>query len=298
MNSFLIILLNYNNSEDTIECINSLKNSGIDISNILVIENCSTDNSIEKLEQNVPGINILKMEKNLGFTGGNNIGIKYAVEHNFNYAVVLNNDTIVEDKSSFDILISEMDKNADVTLATGRILYYPQKDLIWYDGGRLINWRGMAIHNNYRKNKNEIKLNNEPSNIDFISGCFMCIRLKHIPELGYMDENFFIYLDDVEYSARAVKKKMILRYIPEVVIYHKAIGEDKQTPRMVYYSLRNRRLLIKLHFGIIAKVYIELVLIVKRIFWLFRGNKFHGILMQAVQDYNKNYFGQAPENIK
>ncbi len=299
MNSnYLIILLNYNNSEDTIDCINSLKNSEINDSNILVIENCSSDDSFERLKENFPGVKIIHSEKNLGFTGGNNVGIKHAFENNYDYAIVLNNDTIVEDKNSIEMLINEMDKNPDVTLGTGRIYYYPQKDMIWYDGGKLINWRGMAIHNNYRKNKNEIILDDNAKDIDFISGCFMCIRLKDVPKLGYMDENFFIYLDDIEYSARAVKKKMKLKYIPEAIIYHKARGEDKRTPKMVYYSIRNRRLLIKLHFGVAAKLYFEMVLIIKRILWFFTGNKFYSILISAIKDYNKNYFGQAPEYIK
>ena len=69
--------------------------------------------------------------------------------------MLLNNDTIVELKDSISILINEMDKNNDVTLGTGRIFYYPEKDKIWYDGGKLIKWRAMAIHYNYRKKKNE-----------------------------------------------------------------------------------------------------------------------------------------------
>jgi hypothetical protein len=295
---FLIILLNYNNWEDTLDCISSLKNCNIDDSNILVIENCSSDESLEKLITNVPGVKIIRSEKNLGFTGGNNLGIKYACENKFDYAIVLNNDTIVEDKNAIEMLINEMDKNPDVTLGTGRIYYYQQKDMIWYDGGKLIKWRGMAIHYNYSKSVNVVKLKDDLKEIDFISGCFMCIRLSDITKLGYMDENFFIYLDDIEYSARAVRKNLKLSYFPEVVIYHKARGEGIQTNRMVYYSIRNRRLLIKLHFGIIAKIYFEVVLVIKRVVWFLTGNKFYSILINAVKDYNKNYFGLAPENIK
>ena len=227
MNSkFLIILLNYNNWEDTLDCIFSLQKSGVGDPNILIIENCSTDNSLEKLKENAPEVKIIVAKKNLGFTGGNNLGIKYAFENNYKYVIVLNNDTIVEDKNSIETLIAGMDENPDVTLGTGRIFYYPNKDLVWYDAGKLIYWRAMAIHYNYRKNKNEISLNNDLSDINFISGCFMCIRLSDISKLGYMDENFFIYLDDIEYSARAVRKGLKLKYFPNVVIYHKARGEN------------------------------------------------------------------------
>ena len=199
---YLIILLNYNNWQDTIDCVHSLNNSGTSYSNILIIENCSTDNSSEKLSAEVPAIKVIHSDKNLGFTGGNNVGLKYALENNYDYAIVLNNDTIVESKDSIKNLIDEMDQNPDVTLGTGRIFFYPEKDKVWYDGGKVIKWRAAEKHFNFRKNINEIKLNNELRKIDFISGCYMCIRLRDLPKLGYMDEKFFLYLDDLEYSSR------------------------------------------------------------------------------------------------
>ncbi len=296
--NFLIILLNYNNWLDTIDCITSLKNCEISGSNILVIENCSTDESIEKLKTEAPNIKIIQTKKNLGFTGGNNLGIKYALENKYAYAIVLNNDTIVESKNSIKILIGGMEEHPDVTIGTGRIFYFPQKDKIWYDGGKLINWRASVVHYNYRKNVNEVKLNDNLKEINFISGCYMCIRLSDLPKLGYMDENFFIYLDDLEYSARAVKNNLKLMYFPQATIYHKAMGEEKQTPKMIYYSMRNRKLLINRHFGLTTKLYFEIVLIIKRIIWFFTNKKYYNLLLFAVRDYKKQYYGQAPEYIE
>ena len=289
--NYLIILLNYNNWQDTVECIQSLQKSEVKGANILVIENCSTDNSIEKLKSETPEVKIIIAEKNLGFTGGNNVGIKYAFENKYDYAIALNNDTIVESPDSIRKLIEEMDNNPDISLSTGRIFYYPEKEKIWYDGGGVINWRGAAFHYNFRKDKNTVLLNDKNRQTDFISGCYMCIRLRDIPVLGYMDENLFIYLDDLEYSVRAAKKNLKLYYVPQSVIYHKERGRGK------HYSIRNRRIVINLYFGIITKVYFELVLIFKRILWLFTNKKYYKILNQAVKDYNKKYFGQAPDNI-
>lgn len=296
--NYLIILLNYNNSDDTIECIESLKTSKVADNNILVVENCSHDDSFEKLSSRFPNIKILKMDENLGFTGGNNVGIKYALENGYEYAVMLNNDTIVESQDTFRILIEAMDRNQDATLGTGRIFHYPQKNLIWYDGGKLVKYRGSGIHYNKHKNQNEAKLNKNVKKINFISGCYMCIRLKDIKKLGYLDERIFIYMDDTEYCARAVKLNLKLIYIPGSVIYHKARGEGQRSPRMIYYSIKNRKLLISEYFGIIAKIYFELVLIYKRIFWFFNNRKYYNILEKALKDYKNNYFGQAPEEIR
>jgi len=298
MNSnYLIILLNYNNWQDTIECIQSLQKSEVKGENILVIENFSTDESFEKLRYETPDVKIIQAKKNLGFTGGNNLGIKYAFENKYDYAIVLNNDTIIDSPDSIRTLIEEMDNNPDMTMGAGRIFYYPEKEKIWYDGGGVINWRGAAFHNNFRKDKNTVILNDENRQTSFISGCYMCIRLRDLPELGYMDENLFIYLDDLEYSVRAAKKKQKLYYVPKAVIYHKERGRGKHSPRLIYYSIRNRRIVINLYFGIITKVYFELVLIFKRFIWFFTNKKYYKILNQAVKDYNKKYFGQAPDNI-
>ena len=295
---YLIILLNYNNWQDTIECVHSLNKSGVSSSNIIIIENCSTDNSKDKLNEQVPDVKVIHSNKNLGFTGGNNVGIKYAFENNFDYAIVLNNDTIVESENAITNLIDEMDKNPGITLGTGRIYYYPEKDKIWYDGGRVIKWRAAEEHFNFRKKVSEVKLNDNLREIDFISGCYMCIRLKDLPRLGYMDEKFFIYLDDLEYSSRVSRNQMKMLYVPSSVIYHKARGEGKHTPKLIYYSIRNRRLVINLHFGLITKAYFEVVLIIKRIMWFTKKRKYFHILNQAIKDYNNNYLGQAPDNIK
>jgi GT2 family glycosyltransferase len=295
---YLIILVNYNNWKDTLECIDSLKKSGIEDSNILIIENCSLNDSFEKLKAAEPNIKIIHTKKNLGFTGGNNLGINYAIENKFEFAILLNNDTIVGSSNPVKKLIEEMEKNEDVTLGTGRIFYFPEKDRIWYDGGKMIKWRGMAIHNNYRKKIDEINLINKKKYVDFISGCFLCIRLKDITKLGLLNDNFFMYLDDIEYSARAVSKNLKLLFIPEAVIYHKAIGEKERTPKLVYYSLRNRKMLINLHFGIVAKLYFEFVIIIKRILWFLTNKNNYHLLLYAISDYKKQYYGQAPEYIK
>lgn len=295
--NYLVVLVNYINWRDTLECIDSLKKSGVENSNILIVENCSTNDSFEKIKFDEPNIKIIRTNKNLGFTGGNNIGIRYAKEKEFKYIILLNNDTIVESDNPIRLLVEEMEKHSDVTLGTGRIFYFPNKERIWYDGGKLLQWRGMAIHYNYGKNKNDILLNDKIKNVDFISGCLMCIRLSDINKLGLLNDNFFMYLDDIEYSARAIKKNLKLLFVPQVVIYHKAMGEEQRSPNLIYYSMRNRKILINLHFGSIAKFYFELVLLIKRILWFFVNKRNYKLLQYALRDYKNQYYGQAPEYI-
>src|SRR3989344_5934827 len=106
-----IIVLNYKGAQNTIECVNSLKESAAVTDHkieIIVVENGSNDNSKEKL-QKLNGIKLLINSKNLGYSGGNNVGIKYALNKKVDYIIVINNDTLVE-KNSIDFLLAASTK--------------------------------------------------------------------------------------------------------------------------------------------------------------------------------------------
>ena len=289
MNSYLIVLINYNNWQDTLECIDSLLNAGVEYSAIFVIENGSTNDSYDKLKSHLPRVNIIKTDCNLGFSRGNNLGIKDGIKKDVEYIILLNNDTIVE-RNSIKILIDEMNKNTDVSIGTGQIRYYPEKDKIWYAGGKLITWRGLAKHNKFSEKRNT-EYSQKPLMTSFISGCYMCIRTSHIKDLGLLNEKFFLYLEDIEYSARAINKKMKLMYVSGSVIYHKWRGETKLKYQTLYYAVRNRKLLIDLAFPIRAKFYFQIAIFTKMIYWLITDGELFRAAKRGLEDYKKSYFG-------
>ena len=291
MNSkFLIVLINYNNSNDTAECIFSLRNSGINDSNILIVENYSKDESYNQLKISFPEICILKQIQNRGFSGGNNIGISYAIKNNFEYVVLLNNDTIVE-QNAISILIEKMDLHKEATLGTGQIRYYPETNKIWYAGGKLIKWRGLAIHK--FENKNALEINqNKDEFVTFASGCFLCIRISNFETLGPLDEKFFLYLEDIEYSARAMSLKLKILYVPSSVIYHKCRGERRLKEQTLYYAVRNRNLLIEKSFPKIARIYFLIVINFKMIIWLVKNKSFYNAAKMGMSNYKDGIFGE------
>jgi GT2 family glycosyltransferase len=291
MNSkFLIVLINYNNSNDTAECIFSLRNSGINDSNILIVENYSKDESYNQLKISFPGICILKQIQNQGFSGGNNIGISYAIKNNFEYVVLLNNDTLIE-KDAISVLIEKMDIHKEATLGTGQIRYYPDKNKIWYAGGKLIRWRGLAIHKFENKYAEEIN-HYKDEYVTFASGCYLCIRISDIDILGLLDEKFFLYLEDIEYSARAVRLKLKILYVPSSVIYHKCRGERQLKEQTLYYAVRNRNLLIEKSFPQIARIYFFIVIKLKMIFWFFKNRKLYNAAKMGILNYKEGIFGE------
>lgn len=292
MNSnFIIVLVNYNNWEDTIECVYSLVEAGINSTNIIIVENNSLNDSYWQLKNKLTKIKIINNENNLGFSGGNNIGIKYGIENNAKYIILLNNDTIVN-KDSIKNLINEMEKRLDITLGTGQIRYYHDRNKIWYGGGKLIPWRGLAVHFDMDKDFREIVRPNNPIEINFISGCYMCIRTEHIKDLGLLNDKFFIYLEDIEYSARAINNDMKLMYVPNSIIYHKWRGETKLKYQTLYYAIRNRKLLIDLVFSKYAKYYFNIVVLLKMIFWFITDKELFRAAQNGLADYKNSYFGQ------
>lgn len=288
---FLIIIINFNGYQDTVECINSLISSKVSQSNILVIDNCSSDNSFQLLVRDFPILKIIQTAKNLGFAGANNIGIKYGMEHKFKYVILLNNDTIVE-KESIKILISEMDKNPELTLSTGQIRYHSDKSKIWYGGGKLVAWRGLAIHIGMNKSFKNFSHSNDLIRTEFISGCYLCLRVEDIPYLGFLNEDFFMYLEDIEYSVRAIKMKMNLGYFPKSIIYHKWRGDTKLKYNSLYYAVRNRKLLIDLVFPKYAKYYFNIIIFLKLSFWFFFNRELFKAANAGLKDYRQKYFGQ------
>ncbi len=285
-----IVLVNYNNYEDTIESVDSLLVASVPSSSIIVVDNNSQNNSVKEIKNKFEDIYLIKSSKNLGFSGGNNLGIKYALKHNFKFIVLLNNDTIVE-KNAIQILTKEMQSDDFLGIATGLIKYFPEKDKIWYNGGKLIPSRGLAIHYNYGDNSTILaKCNNRK--VDFVSGCYLCIRSSVIDKLGLLSEDYFLYLEDIDYSARAKKLGVNIGYFPKSIIYHKSRGEKLLTENQLYYSIRNRKLLIQKHFSIFASIYFSFVILVKQIIWYFSSKIFFKVSIEALSDYKKGYFGE------
>lgn len=290
----IVTVLNYNRADDTIECVNSLFKTNYPSMEILLVDNCSTDGSYEKIREAFPEIKVIRNEKNLGYTGGVNVSIMQAQLRAPDYIMVLNNDTLV-DPQFIDYLVDAMEKHKTAAAACGTIYYHPDVKKIWYAGGRLIPWRGLAVHDH----KGEYL---EPSSLEgvhkvsFITGCLILFRASHLPAIGLEDERFFIYLDDIELSARILRKGFDLLYTAKAIIYHKVAGEG-ESPFKLYYSVRNRFLTIALGFRglsrVIAMIYFSIVIAGKILVWMiskpvffkaakyglvdfFRGNLYEG----------------------
>lgn len=190
------IVLNWNGWRDTIECLDALKQCTYPNLTLVVVDNGSTDGSIARIREAYPQILVLESKKNLGFAGGNNIGIRYALGHGANYIWLLNNDTQPA-PDALSALVAKVGTDERIG-AVASICYYadaPSTVQAW--GGSRVNlWIGYS------------RLAMEPRHdewFDTLNGTSMLISRKAVESVGLLDENFFLYSEDTEYCMRLRK---------------------------------------------------------------------------------------------
>lgn len=235
-----IILLNYNNYNDTINCIESLKK--VDYPNffVIVVDNNSTNDSfayLKKMENDK--IKIINSGKNGGFAFGNNVGIKLALEQKAEYVLLLNNDTIVTPNFLTKLEECFLIKN-NVGIVTSRIMYNKERDKIWYAGGD-IDWDNLrATHEGINQS---IYKKHEMREVNFASGCCMLISSECLRNVGGLPEDYFMYCEDMDYCVKVRECGYKIIYDSDSVIYHcvSSAGGGEESPFVIEWSNRARR---------------------------------------------------------
>lgn len=287
-----IILVNFNGSDDTIECILSLEGQTYQDYQIIVVDNCSTDNSIEhlKLAQQEHRFALLRAKENKGFSAGNNIGIKYAKEHNADYFWLLNNDTLVE-PDTLDKLVSGFSNSSKCGATIGKIYYEKDRTMIWYAGGSINPHTSRTEHWNYgKKDKGEVT---GLQKVTFATGCCLFISRQVLEKVGLLDESYFLYEEDAEYSFRICEAGFDILYLPDAVIYHKVSASTGQTsPLSQYYTMRNKYHLIRQHFKGINKWTAYIYSTLQTIFRCFKGELKFKYYFLAFSAFRNNEIGK------
>lgn len=225
-----IIILNWNNWPDTLECLKSLKKNDYPNYQIVVVDN----NSDEKIETDCK---IIYNQKNLGFAGGNNVGIKYALENKADYVLLLNNDTLV----SLDFLtklIKVGESNKSFGILGPKIYSYQDKNKIWSAGGK-INW---LYNKGEMKGYGEIERGqyDNQEEMEYLTGCCLLIKKEVIKKVGLMPEEYFLYYEDTDWSLAAQKAGFKCIFAPQAKIWHKGSASSKEgSPSYIYYHVRN-----------------------------------------------------------
>lgn len=288
-----IIILNWNGLQDTLECLESLKKNDYLNYEVVVVDNNSDGEDVRVIEQEYGQYvkKIIVNNSNLGFSGGNNVGINFALDDNCDVVLLLNNDTIVE-PDFLSKLVETSIRHPDVGILTSRINYYLEKDIIWFAGGHISKVRASGFSYGIGKHERNYL---EDRYCNFISGCCMYIKREVIERIGLLDENYFLYLEDSDYSYRAHKAGIKMLYASASKIYHKVSATTSKTDSflVLYFGIRNRLYFSKKNFFwlyyFIAIIYLALTFSVK-IFFLKDSSKAFETIVYAFKDmYMKKY---------
>lgn len=245
-----VITINYNSAQHTVEMVNNLVESDYDNLKIIVVDNCSEQNDLDKLQEIADRVTIIRSETNTGFAGGNNLGIKLAMDEDADYVLLLNNDTAVE-KNAISILVNELEEG-NVSVACPKILNYYDRRIINYAGGDIVSYKGAVRIDGIGQVDKGIF--NKERNVTFAHGCCMLIDMDTIRKVGYMTEDYFLYFEDTDYSARLIRQGEKIIYCPNAVIYHKeSVSTKKFSDNYQFYFCRNRMLFVKRNIALPVK---------------------------------------------
>jgi len=221
MSSFpkiFIIILNYNGKDVIKNCLTSVFKIDYPNYEVVVVDNNSSDGSLEFAKNNFSKAIFIKNEENLGFSAGNNVGIRFALERMADYVLLLNNDTEVE-KDFLARLVEAAEKNEKIGIASP-VIFNGHNRQIWFSGGR-IKWLQMKAVNE------QIASTAESYATSFITGCAMLVRSSVFKEIGLLDEDFFLYLEDVDFSLRARRAGFKNIVVTASWVYHLEKSEEK-----------------------------------------------------------------------
>jgi GT2 family glycosyltransferase len=239
-----VIVLNWCNEPETAECVESLLASRYDALTILIIDNASPDGSGPALHARFPRIPYLQTGANLGYAGGNNRGFEWALEHGAEYVMVLNDDTVV-DRVCVAKLVETAERTGAAVVAP-QILYFHEPETVWYGGGRYSVGRGMGLH---LHENGPAQASESATPVTFVCGCCFLVRADVLRDVGGFDESFFAYVEDAEFSLRLVRRGYNLMYQPAARVWHRLRRGAEETPFQIRQRDRNRRRMVRLHYG-------------------------------------------------
>lgn len=274
MDSIYIVVVIYNSAAFIEKFIQNIEKA-VSLSHLIIVDNNSkdaTDSIIERYKK----ITFIKSPKNLGYAGGNNLGIKHAIKHGAKYIFILNPDVFL-DKNCIKYLLENFSKNEKLGIAGPKILTNDKK--IWSLGGIIDKKRYSAGLIKY--GINESSKVSFSGKVDFISGTAILIDKKVFDKIGFFDEKYFLYYEDVDFCVRANKVGFDL-YIDmkAKIIHYESSSVGKNSKNMQYYMARNHLMFVNKF----APTYIKLreMIRIPKTIWEARSKKYE---LFGIRDY-------------
>ncbi len=273
LSQVMIILVNWNGWRDTVECLESLQKLDYPDFRVVVCNNGSSDDSLGQIRSWAdsravswaeyqrskaeagglhavdPQLTLISIEENLGFAGGNNVGIRYGMARgDISYYWLLNNDTVVE-PAALTQMVLRMQNDQTVGICGSTIrLYHDHEKIQALGGGHYYHWLGLPWHYGrfIRWDRREINQEQAEARMNYVEGASMLVSKQFVEQVGLMCEDYFLYFEEADWAIRA-KGRFRLGYASRSVVYHKvgrSIGTSSNPLTISYtsdyFNIRNR----------------------------------------------------------
>lgn len=240
------VVLNWNNAADTIQCLQSVHAVARPKHVILVVDNASTDDSPALIQERFPGLEVIEAGTNLGYAGGNNFGIRHALDRGAEWVCILNNDVIVA-PDFLEILLVTAQARPDVGVVTPLVADRADRERVWALGSAVNSASGVVSRLHAGDPVGKWR-DQPPFEVDVASGAAMLIKREVLERVGLMDEDFFLYYEETDWCLRIRQAGYRILAVPASVVWHKVSATLGTTsPVIDYYMLRNHLRLIARH---------------------------------------------------
>lgn len=233
-----VIILNWNGKDDTFECLRSLQQLDYPNFEILVVDNGSTDGSEDLLRASFPSAHVIQTGRNLGYAGGNNIGIRFALSHGADYVWLLNNDTTVA-PDALTPLVETAESDPTIAFVGSKIYFYDKPEVIWCAGG-IIDLAAGGRTDVIGMSQEDRGQFDKVSDVDYVAGCSLLASRAAIDAIGFIPEEYFLYFEETDWNLAAQKKGYRTVMAPASRVWHKHELVGNYADRMMYYLFRNR----------------------------------------------------------
>ncbi|MDQ3721266.1 MAG: glycosyltransferase family 2 protein [Actinomycetota bacterium] len=235
-----VVVLSHEGADLTLDCLTSLGSQDYADRLDIVVDNGSTDNVLARVATGFPHAHGIRLERNLGFSAGNNVGIAHALDQGCDHVLVLNNDTFVRPRA-LEVLTNAACEHASVGAVSPLLLFADDPDLIWYAGADFEPCSGMPGRmSGYRERLSSCAV--PPGTTDRFTGAAVLVPADVVRAVGALDEDLFFLLEDAEWSTRIRRAGYSIRLEPEAHILHRVARTHgtEHSSASYYYGVRNQ----------------------------------------------------------
>jgi GT2 family glycosyltransferase len=244
-----VIVLNWNGGDDILDCLESVFESDHKAVEVLVVDNGSVDGSSDVIRLRFPQAQFIDNTRNLGFAKGSNQGMEWALGRGVRYVLLLNGDARLHPDAISELLAAVVVGDDAIVACPRMYLGYSVDGMnrLWFAYGTVKLWAG--VFQNPAFNQIDSPRWSQPKDMEYASGCCMLIPARILQKIGMLDESFFAYCEDIDFSLRARRAGFRLKYVPTAQLWHGSANrtDRTRTANYRYLATRNNLWVVRKH---------------------------------------------------